>query len=261
MIYLNGHDYIYPFEHEEDLIDPSDYADNPETDPYYGVRWKVMKNHPMYEISDDGTIRSWKGNIARVIKTWPNQYGHRNTRLDGEHISIHREVAEAFIPNPNNYPVVRHLDDDPTNNYYKNLAWGTQADNIHDCIAHGRNFVKAVYCYENRKTYASCAEAADDLGVTRGAITLCCQGKTHECKGYHLCYLDDKDDKMSKQDEWLKYSPYKALKATNIETGEELYFQSRKEASKALRIPDCGISSNITGRISHSHGWKFEDRS
>jgi len=51
---------------------------------------------------------------------------------------VHRLVAEAFIPNPNNYPKVLHADDNPSNNYYKNLSWGTQKMNIDDMYSKGR---------------------------------------------------------------------------------------------------------------------------
>lgn len=47
---------------------------------------------------------------------------------------LHRLVAMAYIPNPNNYPMVRHLNDNPLDNRLANLAWGTQKDNVKDSI-------------------------------------------------------------------------------------------------------------------------------
>ncbi len=46
---------------------------------------------------------------------------------------IHRLVAQAFIPNPNNYPVVMHLDNNPSNNRVENLKWWTFRDNTQQC--------------------------------------------------------------------------------------------------------------------------------
>jgi hypothetical protein len=54
------------------------------------------------------------------------------------HYSCHRLVALHFIPNPNNYPQVLHKDDDPKNARWDNLFWGTQKDNIQDCVSKGR---------------------------------------------------------------------------------------------------------------------------
>ena len=42
---------------------------------------------------------------------------------------VHILVAEAYLPNPNNYPVVMHLDNDKTNLNVKNLKWGTVSEN------------------------------------------------------------------------------------------------------------------------------------
>lgn len=254
-----GYDYD-PYDDFEE-IDWIDLISDPYEDPYYGdVQWKKIKGHPNYEIGSNGQVRSWIKEEAHVMKTWPNQYGHQYLKINNDRVSVHRLVAEHFIPNPNNYSTVRHLNDNPRDNRVENLAWGTQADNVKDMRDHGRMFMKSVYCYETDRIYKSCAEAAYDLGVTRGAVTMCCQGKTHECCGFHLCYLKDREKKFSKDSDWLKpKSIYKPVKAINVETGEEIIFSSRKEAAAFLGIPDCGISSTITGKTPHSHGWKFED--
>lgn len=52
---------------------------------------------------------------------------------------LHRLVALAYIPNPNSYPIVRHLDDIGTHNTVNNLRWGTQKDNVNDSIINGKH--------------------------------------------------------------------------------------------------------------------------
>lgn len=52
---------------------------------------------------------------------------------------VHRLVAVAFLPPPaEGQTCVRHLNGTPTDNRAENLAWGTQAENMADCISHGR---------------------------------------------------------------------------------------------------------------------------
>ena len=56
----------------------------------------------------------------------PSQQRERN----GKRIPIHRLVALAFIPNPENKPFVMHINDDPTNYLIENLKWGTHSENM-----------------------------------------------------------------------------------------------------------------------------------
>ena len=52
---------------------------------------------------------------------------------------LHRLIAEAFIPNPENLPFVLHWDDNPGNNRVENLRWGTKRDNEQDKVRNGNN--------------------------------------------------------------------------------------------------------------------------
>lgn len=52
---------------------------------------------------------------------------------------VHRLVAKAFVENPNNYTIINHIDNDPTNNIYSNLEWCTQLQNMNWCSKQFRN--------------------------------------------------------------------------------------------------------------------------
>ena len=51
---------------------------------------------------------------------------------------VHRLVASTFLPNPDDLPVVMHLDNDKLNNHTSNLKWGTTAENIQQAVREGR---------------------------------------------------------------------------------------------------------------------------
>ena len=107
--------------------------------------WKEIVNFPGYEVSTYGRVRSYMnnrhgiGDSEKYLKFIENHNGYFTVCLGrGNRRLVSRLVAEAFIPNPNNYPIVRHMDDNPHNNNVKNLKWGTQEDNMQDCVRHGR---------------------------------------------------------------------------------------------------------------------------
>lgn len=227
-----------------------------------GIGYAQIFPYQYYFVTSEGDVISLHKYRPRLVKQWPNNHGHLYVDLsqDGvrERYLVHRLVAEAFLCNPHNYPIVRHLDDDPKNNHYTNLAWGTAFDNRQDMIRNGNDFKRGVYCYETGKIYRTCRCAARDLGVHYSSVTMCCQGKTYTCHGYHLCYLEDVDNKLD-DPEWLKerngFKPVTAISPS----GEVMTFTSRKATAEFIGIPECGISSTISGHTSHSHGWRFKD--
>ena len=85
----------------------------------------------MYKVNRKGEIYQILNNIIRTPKD--NGYGYNNINLNknGKKITkyIHRIVAEAFIPNPNNYPMVNHKDENKKNNNVENLEWCTASYN------------------------------------------------------------------------------------------------------------------------------------
>lgn len=101
--------------------------------------WKSIpiKELENYEISDMGNVRHRKH--LKKIK-FGNIRGHLTFRYKpgkskGSTYLVHRLVALAFIPNPNNYPVVNHLNGDRGDNRIENLEWTTVMDNsIHGII-------------------------------------------------------------------------------------------------------------------------------
>lgn len=94
--------------------------------------WKDIKNYEgLYQISNTGKVRSLRRNKILKHSLWQGypvvQLSNNNTRHTFE---IHRLVAEAFIPNINNYPFVNHINEDRTDFSIDNLEWCTQKMNV-----------------------------------------------------------------------------------------------------------------------------------
>ena len=88
---------------------------------------KEIQDFPGYTITDDGKVISYKFKEPRIMKTWYQKSGYENIKLcknnQTYHFLIHRLVAEAFIPNPNNLPEVNHKNKDRADNRVENLEW------------------------------------------------------------------------------------------------------------------------------------------
>ena len=125
--------------------------------------WKPVKGFEgLYEVSNQGRLRNVPHEVIRTYtkkngiiiqdKLWIKQvyitpkikkhhagrkngktifYHGASLRKDGKYYNkqIHRLVAEAFIPNPDNLPCINHIDRDPTNNTVSNLEWCTYTHN------------------------------------------------------------------------------------------------------------------------------------
>lgn len=109
--------------------------------------WKDIKDYEdFYEISDKGDIRN--KNTGRILKPGlrgpktKNCVGYKFVVLcrspeDHQKHNVHRLVAEHFVENPNNYPVVMHKDNNTLNCEADNLEWGTIAINTRNAHRDG----------------------------------------------------------------------------------------------------------------------------
>ena len=93
--------------------------------------FKPIPNYEgIYWITKNGDVINANG---KILKPYDNGYGYLMVDLKSngirKHARIHRLVAEAFIPNPNNLPEVNHKDEDSHNNFFSNLEWCTSSYN------------------------------------------------------------------------------------------------------------------------------------
>lgn len=95
--------------------------------------WKEIKGFENYLVNENGEIKSKKKN--KLLKPTKKSHGYCEVTLyqDGKphYKRVHRLVAQTFIENPHNYPVVNHIDGDKTNNHVSNLEWCTVSENTY----------------------------------------------------------------------------------------------------------------------------------
>lgn len=93
--------------------------------------WKDIKDYEgKYKVSNLGNVKSVKKNKNCYLS---NSKCYKRVLLskngDKKGYAVHRLVAQAFIPNPNNYPCVNHIDCDGSNNKVDNLEWVSYKEN------------------------------------------------------------------------------------------------------------------------------------
>ena len=140
-----------------------------------------------YGITSCGRVYSFK--TKRFLKPIKNNRGYLQVQLTNgtQHkktVKIHRLVALAYIPNPNNYNTVDHIDENKEYNYINNLRWMTREENKN------RSWCKKVYCVELDKVFESGAAAARELGLDRSNVCNVCNGKRNKTGGYHFKFVE-----------------------------------------------------------------------
>ena len=142
-----------------------EYCDN------YTKRGKILKQNVRHTYDKRGRTPYY-----RHIVTLYDENGARR------YFKVHRLVAQAFVPNPDNKPFVNHIDCDPSNNAASNLEWCTPKENVAWMDKLNRRnskvvSVKATDVKTGIETVYESLEAAEDAtGCSKAHICGCCRG-------------------------------------------------------------------------------------
>ena len=155
------------------------------------MEWKTIDGLDGYEVSDTGEVRH--GDL--IMRQQRDNKGYKRIKIGRDKcFRVHRLVAGAFIPNPDNKPQVNHKDGDKSNNSVSNLEWCTQSENQLHAYINGLNHGSTVMVIRNDgMIYKSVSDAANDLGVRQGVISNALRGRQRTVKGYTFQYFYQKD--------------------------------------------------------------------
>lgn len=165
----------------------------------------------LYEVSNWGRVKSVERYVynsqcgkyhvkEKILKQRTDVYGYSNVNLckDGVHkrCLVHRLVAEAFLPNPENLPQVNHKDENKLNNRVDNLEWCTNEynHNYGSCNERsGKSRRKSVAQYtltgELVKIWDSPTTIENELGFSRKNISRCASGKRDTAYNFKWSYF------------------------------------------------------------------------
>jgi hypothetical protein len=166
-----------------------------------------------------GRVKSLKFGKEKLLKQQITKIGYCLIKLskNNKHKahSVHRLVAQAFIPNSNNYPCVNHKNEIKTDNRADNLEWVTQKQNCnygthneklsitHKGLKHTQETkdkmseshqIPIIQIHQSGLiigVYDSTIQASNKLGIDNGSITKCLKGKRKSAGGFKWMYLNE----------------------------------------------------------------------
>lgn len=159
--------------------------------------WKDIKGFEgLYQISNLGRVKSLKNN--KILKNMTNEYyfvGLYKNKIK-KYMKIHRLVAQAFIPNPNNYSCINHKDENKFNNNVNNLEWCSKKYNCNygsrnEKMSKTKSLYKIIQKDKNNKIIKIWNNAWDlqhNTSYNIHVIRQCCKNKCKSVYGYKWEY-------------------------------------------------------------------------
>jgi len=166
-----------------------------------GQEWRVIPDYPDYAVSNMGNVITIKTGRLRRLS---NHKGYKQCMLrkDGKAYNrfVHRLVANAFLPIPEEGQVIDHVNGIRDDNRVENLRWCSIDENLHFPLArqHREHLQKPCCQYELDGTFisafSSSFEAEKKTGVKCGSIDNCCKGRKLSAGGYQWQYFNSLDN-------------------------------------------------------------------
>lgn len=244
---------------------------------------KLIEGSETDYISKTGNVYKKYKNKKWIKKKFTRNYGYEYAGISYKGKStnvnrrVHRLVAQAFIPNPENKPIVMHLNNIKYDNRVENLKWGTVSENTQQAVDDGLlvndigiedNQSYPIAFYKNDGTlisvYGSISSGGRLIkGSSKGVIAKVVDKTTRGRKGYYFktitkdTYNNTPDNFKEKQYE-IPYIKKTRRKFKAIDSnGEVFYSDNQKQFATDHHLKQANISRVLRNNSIYYEGWKF----
>lgn len=130
------------------------------------------------------------GVVLKEVRQWSDKDGYKYITANRKNVAVHRLVANHYVRGKTpEKRIVMHRDDNPSNNHYTNLEWGTYSQNNYDAYARGLKTTNIkVRCMETGETFHSARDAATKMfGIPKRGDRIADAARTKRATayGYH----------------------------------------------------------------------------
>lgn len=164
-------------------------------------KWKpVLGYEDHYIVSNLGHVFSLYRNKSVRIRKSLRGYGQVNLSKNGVLTTyrVHRLVATHFVPNPNNYTEVNHINENKLDNRAENLEWCSRSYNVNYGDRTEKQkakvsipVVQLSLSGEQIAVFPSGIQASRELNISSSGISECCRGKRKTLGGYRWKYKQE----------------------------------------------------------------------
>jgi len=162
--------------------------------------WRDLINYPGYKASSLGRIKTPKNNISNAQPRKSDGYIQVSIKKLGDSrgkmVNLHRLIAEAFIPNPENKLEVNHINGLRYDNKVSNLEWATRHENCNNkvfakFVPTNRKLIQYTLNNEIIKEWDSVKAVLEHYKYSIKKFRDCCHGKTNSYGGFKWKYYDE----------------------------------------------------------------------